>query len=242
MKLSVVIPAHNEQGCIEETVVRLLLMLRKKSINSEILVINDHSTDSTEDILHDLSNGYPEVRFINNSYPHGFGFTIRKGLENFIGDAVVIVMADGSEDPKDVVRFFNKLQEGYDCVFGSRFIRCGKTYGYPKFKLVLNRLANWFISLMFGIRYNDITNAFKIYRCETIEGLMPLFSHDFNITIELPLKAIARGHSYAILPNTWTNRKTGTSKLKLNEIGYHYFYTVLYCLIQKWSYKSSKRI
>ncbi len=234
MRLSVVIPAHNEEGCIENTILGLLRAFKMEAVDSEILVINDHSKDSTKVILQKLSNEHPEVRFIDNSYPNGFGFAVRTGLENFTGDAVAVVMADGSDSPEDVVRFFAKLKGGYDCIFGSRFIKGAKIYNYPKFKLILNRLANLFISIVFGIRYNDTTNAFKMYRSETIEGLKPFLSHHFNLTVELPLKAITRGYSYTVLPNKWSNRKTGESKLKLKEMGSRYLFIVLYCLIEKW--------
>lgn len=174
---------------------------------------------------------------MNNPYSHGFGFAIRTGLENFSGDAVAIVMADGSDDPNDLARFFHKLNARYDCVFGSRFIKGGTTYGYPGFKLILNRITNLFIRILFGMSYNDTTNAFKIYRRETIEAVIPLISQHFNLTVELPLKAIIRGSSYAILPNTWVNRKSGTSKFQLKEMGSRYLYTILYCFVEKWRLK-----
>lgn len=234
MRLSVVIPAHNEENCVEKTILKLLLLLRKENIDFEILAVNDNSTDSTEMVLQRLSARYPEVRFINNSYPNGYGFAVRSGLENFLGDAVVTVMGDGSDDPGDVVTFFHKLKEGYDCIFGSRFIKGGKTYGYPKFKLIVNRLANLFICAVFGVKYNDTTNAFKMYSRETIEGLKPFLSHHFNMTVELPIKAITRGYSYAVLPNSWTKRQSGESKLKLKEMGSRYLFIVMYCLIEKW--------
>jgi dolichol-phosphate mannosyltransferase len=125
------------------------------------------------------------------------------------------------------------MLEGYDCVFGSRFVKGGKTYDYPKVKLVINRLANAIVQVTLGLRYNDTTNAFKLYRRETIEGLKPFLAHHFNLTLELPLKAIVRGYSYAVLPNSWTNRKTGVSKLKIREMGSRYFFILLYCLIEK---------
>lgn len=244
MKLSIVIPAYNEEGCIEETVTHLVHIFEEASIESEILVINDNSTDATEQILQKLEAQYLPVKYLNNLFPQGFGFAIRYGLENFSGDAVAIVMADGSESPQDVINFFNKLKEGYDCVFGSRFIKGGDTINYPLFKLWVNRCANLFISILFGMRYNDTTNAFKMYRRDTIEGLAPFLSHHFNLTVELPLKAITRGYSYAILPNSYTNRTVGESKLKLKEMGSRYLFIVLYCLIEKWlslgDYKKDK--
>ncbi len=234
MKLSVVIPACNEEDGIVVTVKGLLETFTRYGLDAEILVINDHSRDGTEAVLQDLDRLHPEVRYRNNAYPRGFGFAVRTGLETFTGDAAAVVMADASDDPEDVVRFFKKLCAGYDCVFGSRFCKAGKVIDYPKPKLILNRMANLFIRLMFNIRYNDTTNAFKMYRRETVEGLKPFLSRHFNLTVELPLKAIIRGYSYAIVPNSWTNRKTGVSKLKIKEMGSRYLFIVLYCLIEKW--------
>ncbi len=234
MKLSVVIPAYNEEGCIEKTLYSLILALRREAIRTEILVVNDNSTDTTETILKRLSAEYDEIVYINNPYQNGFGFAVRHGLENFTGDAVAIVMADGSDAPEDIIKFFHIMEQGYDCVFGSRFSKGGKTYDYPKFKLIVNRMANLFIQMLFGIRYNDTTNAFKMYRRETVQGLKPFLSHHFNLTVELPLKAITRGYSYTVTSNSWTNRQTGESKLKLKEMGSRYLFIVLYCLIEKW--------
>lgn len=234
MKLSVVIPAHNEEGSIEKTVLTFHKELKKADIPHEILVVNDNSKDKTESILKKLSKKYVEVRFVNNSPPNGFGFAVRKGLESFEGSCVAIVMADMSDRPVDLVAYYNKLQEGYDCVFGSRFMKGGKTIDYPRTKLVLNRITNGIIQVLFGVRYNDVTNAFKLYRADTIEGLKPFLSHHFNLTVELPLKAIVRGYSYAVVPNYWTNRAVGESKLKIKEMGSRYFFIILYCLIEKW--------
>ena len=234
MKLSLIIPAHNEEGCIEETINEHYQALTKRKIRHEILVINDCSNDGTEEILKRLSKKIESVRYQNNVPPNGFGLAVRKGLMNYMGDVVTIVMADGSDSPEDVIRFYDKIMEGYDCVFGSRFIRGGGTTDYPRFKLFVNRLANLFIKILFGFQYNDTTNAFKMYRKETINGLKPFLSHHFNLTVELPLKAITRGYTYTVLPNTWKNRTTGEAKLKIKEMGSRYLFIVLYCLIEKW--------
>lgn len=235
MKLSVVIPAHNEEGCIVRTVRVLHGHLNAEQIDHEILVVNDNSTDRTEEILIELQRNIPEVRYVNNSPPHGFGFAVRAGLELYSGDAVAVYMADNSDRPEDLVRFFEVLQDkGVDCVFGSRFVRGAKIVDYPQLKLLLNRLANLFIRILFGLRYNDVTNAFKLYRRHVVDGLKPFLSHHFNLTVELPLKAIVRGYSYAIVPNDWINRRAGESKLKVQEMGSRYLFIVLYCLIEKW--------
>jgi dolichol-phosphate mannosyltransferase len=233
LKLSIVIPAHNEADCIAGTVEGIHGRLPSENISFEILVINDHSTDDTEGELRRLAARFREFRWLSNERAGGFGLAIQTGLESFLGDAACIVMADASDDPNDVVKYYYKLLEGYDCVFGSRFMRDSVVTDYPVMKLVLNRIANIFVRVLFGLSYNDVTNAFKCYRREVIDGLRPLLSHHFNITLELPLKAIVRGYSYAVVPTNWHNRTTGVSKFKIKEMGSRYLFIVLYALIEK---------
>jgi dolichol-phosphate mannosyltransferase len=230
---SLVIPAYNEEEGITPTVKSITQVLEQENIAYEILVVNDNSKDNTEQVLQKVCAENPQVRYINNYYPNGFGFAVRCGLENFEGDAVAIVMADSSDSPENIVDYYYKLQEGYECVFGSRFIKGGKVIDYPQHKLVINRLANLFVKTLFGLKFNDTTNAFKAYRREVIEGISPLMSHHFNLTVEIPLKAIARGYTYTVIPITWTNRKTGISKLKIREMGSRYLFIVLSILLEK---------
>jgi len=234
MKLSLVIPANNEEGCIETTIEMLNNKLIEHGIEHEILVINDNSSDKTEEILIHLMARIKELRYINNAPPNGYGFAVRAGLKNFTGDIVSIVMADASDSPQDVVNFYNHILKGYDCVFGSRFVKGAKVVDYPIFKLLLNRIFNYFIRIIFGLRYNDVTNAFKMYKAHVIPGLKPFLSNHFNLTVELPLKAIIRGYSYSIVPNSWVNRAAGMSKLKIKEMGSRYLFIVIYCFIEKW--------
>jgi dolichol-phosphate mannosyltransferase len=230
---SIVIPAYNEEGGIAKTIESLSQTLDDAIIPYEILVVNDNSRDRTETVLQDICADNSRVRYINNYYPNGFGFAVRCGIENFLGDAVAIVMADSSDSPDDLVEYYHKLQEGYECVFGSRFIRGGKVIDYPLHKLTINRLANLFVKLLFGLKYNDTTNAFKAYHRHVIEGIFPLISHHFNLTVEMPLKAIIRGYSYTIIPIYWRNRQTGVSKLKIKEMGSRYLFITLYLFLEK---------
>ncbi len=235
MKLSVVIPAYNEEGCIETTLRSLTTTLKDENIEHEILVINDNSKDGTLQLLESLEQELTSVRHITNQSPNGFGYAVRKGLTNFEGDCVAVFMADSSDDPNDLLRFYRLMVEtNCDAVFGTRWRNGGKVYDYPKHKRWLNRLANFIIRIMFRIKYDDTTNAFKLYKRETMEGLQPYMSPHFNLTVELPLKTIIRGYSYRVLPNSWTNRKAGESKLKIREMGTRYFFILLYCLIEKY--------
>ncbi len=234
MKLSIVIPAYNEEESIPETVNKLYKTLLQYKIEHEIVVINDNSKDKTEQVLIQLQQTVPTLVYYTNAGPNGFGYAVRYGLERFHGDCVAVMMADLSDDPEDLVRFYNKMLEGYDCVFGSRFIKGGKVIDYPPVKKIINRIANFIVKVAMGIRYNDSTNAFKLYKKEVVLGMKPFLAPHFNLTLELPLKAIIRGYSYTVLPNSWTNRKHGESKLKIKEMGSRYFFILLYCLIEKY--------
>lgn len=232
--LSVVIPARNEEGCVCSMVEHLDLELRLNDVPHEIIVVDDGSTDHTWDRLTELRQRIPSLRPIQNPDPSGFGRAIVSGLDQMRGDGVVIMMADESDDCRDVIGYWALLNQGWDAVFGSRFVKGGGVIGYPWFKLKMNRLANAFIRLLFGIKLNDVTNSFKAYRRTTIDGCRPILSPHFNLTVELPLKTIVRGYSWATIPITWRNRKTGESKLKIKEMGSRYLFICLYVWLEKY--------
>lgn len=232
MKVSVVIPAHNEREVIAPTVGAVAAALESVGRDYEVIVVDDASTDGTGAIVRALGERNLRVRCLRSHYANGFGFAVRAGLDVFEGDAVAIVMGDGSDDPGDLLRYFDLVEEGYDCAFGSRFMAGGQTHSYPRVKLAINRLVNLGIRGLFQHGYNDTTNAFKAYRREVIENVAPLVSNHFNLTVELPLKAIIRGHSYAVVPISWTNRAAGKSKLGLKEMGSRYLYIVLLAFLE----------
>ena len=232
--LSVVIPARDEVGCIASTVQHLHLELSLHHVPHEIIVVDDGSTDGTWELLQSIAEQSPEVRPVQNTGEHGFGRAIIRGLDAMRGDAVVIMMADESDDCRDVVRYWQKLNEGWDCVFGSRFTRGGGVIDYPRVKLAVNRMANLFIRLLFRIRLNDTTNAFKAYRGTVIQGCRPFISPHFNFTVELPLKAVVRGFSWTTMPITWRNRRTGVAKLKIKEMGSRYLFICAYVWLEKY--------
>jgi len=232
--LSIVIPARDEEGCIAATVEHLSIELNLHNVPHEIVVVDDGSKDRTWEVLEREARKLPALCSIRNPGPNGIGRAIAKGLEASTGDAVVIMMADESDDCRDVVRYWEKLNEGFDCVFGSRFVKGGGTIDYPLVKWMLNRTANVFIQLLFRHGLNDTTNAFKAYRRTVIDGVRPILSPHFNITVELPLKAVVRGYSYAIIPISWRNRRSGVAKFKIKEMGSRYLFICLYVWFEKY--------
>ncbi len=231
---SIVIPARDEEDSVGTTVQHVHDKLGARGIPHEIIVVNDGSTDGTWAILQALAKTMPSLRPVNNPGPLGFGRAIIFGLNDIQGDAVAIMMADESDSPDDLVQYWDLLCEGYECVFGSRFIKGGAVTDYPTGKLVMNRITNLFIKMLFNIQLNDTTNAFKAYRREVIDGCRPFISPHFNLTVELPLKAIVRGYTWIVTPIRWRNRRTGAAKLKLREMGSRYLFIVLYVWLEKY--------
>jgi dolichol-phosphate mannosyltransferase len=232
--LSVVIPARDEEGCIASTVEHLHIELKLREVPHEIIVVDDGSRDKTWTILQEISRELPQLRPVQNAGSHGFGRAVIRGLAEVKGDAVVVMMADESDDCRDVVRYWKALNEGYDCVFGSRFMKGGGVIDYPRVKLAMNRLANFFLRMLFNIKLNDTTNAFKCYRKTVVDGCQPLISPHFNLTVELPLKAIVRGYSWTVIPITWRNRRSGVASFKIKEMGSRYFFICIYVWLEKY--------
>ncbi len=234
MKLSIVIPAYNEENNIGKCLEELQRVVRDgHHIPYEIIVVNDNSQDGTEAVVRERMAADPAIRLVNRTPPGGFGRAVRTGLEHVQGDVVVIYMADLSDDPEDVVVYYRKILEGYDCVYGSRFIRGSHVENYPWVKLIFNRIVNRCVQFLFWTRFNDLTNAFKAYRTTVIHDCGPYRASHFNITLEMSLSALIRRYEIAQVPIHWFGRTWGVSKLKLRVMGRKYLCTLLMLYFQR---------
>ena len=231
---SVVMPARDEEASLPSTLRALYTEFLREEVPHEIVVVDDGSKDGTWAVLQSLREEIPTLAPVQNPGPHGFGRAVVHGFGHLHGDAVVVMMADASDSPADAVRYWRLLGEGYECVFGSRFVRGSRVVDYPRVKLFVNRCANLFIRVLFRHGLNDTTNAFKAYRRHVIEGCRPYLAPHFNLTVELPLKAIVRGYTWTMTPISWENRRHGVAKLKIKEMGSRYFFICMYVWLEKY--------
>ena len=233
LKYSIVIPAYNEEKNLSKTVGDLQEILHRENISYEIILVDDNSTDGTRGIIEKFVQSDNNIVLVDRTPPGGFGRAVRSGIDVVSGDAVVICMADSSDDPEDVIAYYRKLEEGYDCVFGSRFIKGARLENYPKLKLVVNRVVNRCIQLLFWCKFNDLTNAFKAYRTEVLQTCGPYHGCHFNITIEMSLGALIRKYDIAQIPINWYGRTWGSSNLSLHVMGRRYLATLLKAFAEK---------
>jgi len=233
MLLSVVIPAHNEEENLAPTVRGLAQALGEEAIPYEIVIVDDNSDDATGRVADDLAAQDPGVRVVSRNKLGGFGRAVRAGLAVFRGDAVAIVMADRSDDPRDLVRCYRKLEDGFDCVYGSRFRQGSEVANYPRQKLIVNRIVNHLIQWMFWSHFNDFTNAFKMYRRYVVIDCGPYSSSHFNLTIEMSLSALIRRYHIAEIPINWHGRTWGASHLSIGAMGRRYLSTLLVMFFQR---------
>lgn len=225
--LSICIPAHNEEGNIPRTLDIISKVLEEHNVPYEFVIANDNSTDGTEAVIRAKMDAGMRICLVNRTKPGGFGRAIRSCLNNFSGEYVVIVMADCSDEPLDIVKYYDLMNQGYDAVFGSRFIEGSVVKDYPRVKLIANRIGNHLIRRMFRTHHNDLTNAFKGFRAQAIRSLMPLYSSHFNITIEVSIGLLIRNFKIATVPINWYGRTWGRANFKIRELGRRYFATLI---------------
>jgi glycosyltransferase involved in cell wall biosynthesis len=216
MKTSIIIPAYNEEDIIKKTVRDVDRVMRGKKYDYEILVVNDNSDDNTLRILRELAKSNKRLKIAdkksNIAGPSGLGSAIRFGFKKSSGDLLIPFMGDLSDDPRDIPKFIEKINEGYDVICGSRFIGNVSIENYPTIKLICNRIYNKAFATFFGLHISDISNAFKAYRRAVINSIKPE-SRGFEITSEIVLKAHIKRFEIGEVPVSWKGRKDkGVSK------------------------------
>ena len=229
--LTILIPVRDE----EENVKIISDKIENEISNSnyELLFVNDYSQDNTVSVIEEIQSKNKKIKYVNNQ-KKGLGGAIALGIDYSKGKYLCIMMSDSSDTVEDLNRYYETItSDDLDAVFGSRFIKGGKTIDYPIIKLILNRIGNLLAKLLMWSDLNDFTNGFKIYKKTSLTGLYPLISESFNIFFELPLKTISRGYKYKIIPISYYNRTVGEAKFKINELGSKYLFTLLYCFLEK---------
>ena len=238
--LSIIIPLKNEY----DSLLKIESKFTKENVldfKYEVILVNDFSTDDTFLKAKEISNRNKQFLIINN-LKKGLGGAINIGIEKSKGNFICIMMADFSDSIEDLKKYYSIISEKkIDAVFGSRFIKGSKIINYPKKKLILNRIFNFFVKLLFLNNYNDFTNAFKIYKAEILKNIMPLVSESFNIFLEIPLKVISRKYKFEVIPINWHGREIGTSKFKIKELRSKYLFTLLYCFLEKILLKNNNK-
>jgi dolichol-phosphate mannosyltransferase len=230
MKLTIIIPAHNEEEVLEKTVVSIIDYLKTKDY--EILICNDHSTDKTLELAKKLSKKHKQVRYTSNTNDAGFGNALLFGFSQAKSDLVLPMMADLCDDPRTIPLMLEKIDEGYDIVCGSRYMKGGKKIGENAFKDFFSRLIGRICRYIIGIKTLDITNAFKMYRKSIFKNIT-VEKRDFSISMEIPLKAYFKGYRITEVPTAWTTRKVGKSKFNVPKVAPSYFKIFLWALGKK---------
>ncbi len=233
MTLSIIIPCKNEEDLIYKNLYMINNKIKKSIKKYQIIIVNDFSEDNTLKIARKFAKNFKNI-IVRNNKIKGLGGAINLGIKVSSNKFVCIMMADLSDSPRDLIKYYNIISTSkLDAVFGSRFTKGSRLIDYPVQKLIYNRIFNYFVKIFFLSDYNDFTNAFKIYKKQTLRQIGPFISENFNIFLELPLKIIIRKKKYKIVPISWRNRKKGLSKFKVKELSSKYFFTLLYCFIEK---------
>ncbi|MFN4227552.1 MAG: glycosyltransferase family 2 protein [Candidatus Ratteibacteria bacterium] len=230
--LSIVIPARNEQESIKDTIESLTPHLNIEE--TEIIVVNDHSEDKTEDIILELKKKYSFLKLVRNEKEPGFANALKTGFENAKGEFVLPIMADGCDDPETIKKMIKKAKEGYDLVCGSRYTKGGKKIGGPKIQTFFSRFVGISLYYLIGIPTKDTPNAFKMYRKNILNSLN-LKSTGFSISMEICLKFYFSNFKICEVPTVWYGRKKGKSKFKLSKT-LPYVKLYIWAILKKWKF------
>ena len=229
MKLSIIIPAHNEQDNIVEVINKIEEALE---IPYELVVINDHSTDNTKELVGNLSKKYNNILLVENNLNKGFANAIKAGFYKANGDVVIPIMADLCDDLSIVSKMFDKINEGYDVVCGSRYIKGGFRLGGSKIKGFLSCFVGWSLYYLLGLPTHDIANAFKMYRKKVIDSI-DIKCESFETSMEIPLKAYYLGFKMTEVPTVWRERTKGKSNFSMFKLLPNYLKLYIWAIFMR---------
>ena len=227
MNVSIVIPAHNEEGNISE-LLDSLIKLNGSLKNFEIIVVDDNSFDKTGLIAYNYSKKYKNIRVVHRSKGvNGMGAALKDGTNAARGKYIIWLMGDNSDDVTTIPKLIEKLKNDYDVVFGSRYMKGGSRGDSNPFKAMLSAGYTFVVCLIFGIKVHDITNPFRAFKRGVFNSIK-LECNDFAISPEFSIKSHLSGYKLAEVPTGYTNRKAGQSKFNLIKMG------IAYCKLFKY--------
>lgn len=229
MKLSIVIPAHNEEENIGEVIKRIEEGL---DIDYELVVVNDHSTDNTLAVLEKLSKQYQNISVVENELKKGFANALKTGFLNSAQDAVLPVMADLCDELSTIKEMLELLNKGYDIVCGCRYTKGGARLGGSRIKGFFSGFVGRSLYYLLGIPTHDIANAFKMYR-KTVLDAVDISSCGFEVSMEIPLKAYYLGFKITEVPTVWRERSKGKSSFRMFKLLPGYLRLYLWAIFKR---------
>lgn len=229
MKINLVIPAHNEEDIIAKTINSIEEELK---LDYGIILVNDHSTDRTAAIARELMDRYKNIKLVDNDAARGFASALKKGFEACDADFIIPVMADLCDDPRTIYQMYAKLQEGFDIVTGSRYMKGGGKVSGPMIQSFFSRLVGCSLKYFIRIPTFDVSNSFKCYRKEILKAI-DIKSRGFEISMEVTLKAYFSGAKITEVPTVWRGRMMGKSKFYLIKAAPPYIKLYFWAIIRK---------
>lgn len=210
--ISVILPVFNEGANIKKQIEELENTIK---IGHELLIIYDFAADNTVPVVKVISKHNKNVKLIKNIYGRGLINAVKTGFGKAHGKVIVVMPADLADDPKTILKMYQKTQQGYDVIAATRYTKGGRKEGGEYLKSLMSRLAGLLTPLMLGIPITDISNGFKMYRAVVVASIPIKSNGGWEFSTELVVKANQQGYKIGEVPTVWKNRVSGKSKFKL---------------------------